>query len=438
MLTENIKKIHIVFKTHLDIGFTDFAKNVIADYFKVFLPKAIELAKILRYAGGEERFIWTTGSWLIYEYLEQASLENRKKMEEAIMAGDITWHGLPFTTHSELMDSSLFRFGLSLSEELDRRFGKKTIAAKMTDVPGHTRGIVRLLVETGIKLLHIGLNPASKPPDVPTAFVWRDLDGSKIIVIYQKGDYGGFIFLPGMSSALFVAQTHDNLGPQSLDQIKDIFRQLRERYPGVKVMASTLDAFTKDLLNSKVELPVITEEIGDTWIHGVGTDPTKVRKFREMCHLRNKWESNGTARAMPKKISKFSSSLLVIPEHTWGLDEKTHLADYKNYSAPLFAKARKKENFKKFEASWQEQREYINQALLTLGSSGVANEARKRLIETEPYIPDKKGFKRVDDKGGLFDTTHFIVGFDPVHGEIPGSYEEKEGFAFCNFFKIKL
>ncbi len=75
-----------------------------------------------------------------------------KRLERAIERGLIRWHGLPFTTHSELMSPALFRAGLSFSKELDRRFGKQTIAAKMTDVPGHTIGIVPLLAEAGLQL----------------------------------------------------------------------------------------------------------------------------------------------------------------------------------------------------------------------------------------------------------------------------------------------
>src|SRR5262249_49821235 len=145
--------VHIVFKTHLDVGFTDFAQTVTASYFENYIPSAIRLAKELRERGGEERFIWTTGSWLIYEYLERATVAQRKLLEDAILAGDIVWHGLPFTTHTELMDVSLFKYGLSLSQALDQRFGRKTIAAKMTDVPGHTRAIVPLLEEAGIQFL---------------------------------------------------------------------------------------------------------------------------------------------------------------------------------------------------------------------------------------------------------------------------------------------
>jgi hypothetical protein len=169
-----LQKIHLIFKTHLDVGFTDYARNVITQYFQRDIPAAVELSESLRQSGGSERFIWTTGSWLIYEYLEQAPQAERARLEAAIEAGDIVWHGLPFTTHTELLDVDLFRFGLSLSQSLDKRFGRRTIAAKMTDVPGHTRGIIPLLAEAGIKFLHIGVNPGSTPPDVPHVFVWKN------------------------------------------------------------------------------------------------------------------------------------------------------------------------------------------------------------------------------------------------------------------------
>ena len=184
---EKITKIHVIFKTHLDVGFTNFAARVVENYFTYYIPSALELAKKLRLANHPERFIWTTGSWLIFDYLERANPAQRASMEEAILAGDIAWHGLPFTTHSELMDGSLFRYGLSLSHTLDIRFGKHTIAAKMSDVPGHTRAIVPLLAEAEITFLHIGVNGASTPPAVPPLFVWRNPSGAEVIVMVHKG-----------------------------------------------------------------------------------------------------------------------------------------------------------------------------------------------------------------------------------------------------------
>ena len=73
MATDSVSKVHLVFKTHLDVGFTDFAQAVVRDYFAFYIPRAIELSLMLRERERAERFIWTTGSWLIYEYLEQAS-----------------------------------------------------------------------------------------------------------------------------------------------------------------------------------------------------------------------------------------------------------------------------------------------------------------------------------------------------------------------------
>src|SRR6185312_5086087 len=133
------------------------------------------------------------------DYLAQAAPADQARMERAITDGDVAWHGLPFTTHSELMDPSLFRYGLSIAQRLDRRFGKRTIAAKMTDVPGHTRGIVPLLAQAGIAFLHIGVNAASTPPDVPPVFVWRDPSGADVMVMYHKGSYGDTMVVPGLS-----------------------------------------------------------------------------------------------------------------------------------------------------------------------------------------------------------------------------------------------
>lgn len=91
----DIDDVHLVFKTHLDVGFTDLARNVVAEYFTFLVPKALRIAEVLRQADRPERLVWTIGSWLIYEYLEKAGPAERARMEAAIAAGDIAWHGLP-------------------------------------------------------------------------------------------------------------------------------------------------------------------------------------------------------------------------------------------------------------------------------------------------------------------------------------------------------
>src|SRR2546421_1108699 len=83
-----VKRVLVMFKCHFDAGFVDTQTAVVHKYFSQYFPKAIDLASRLR-ESGNQRYVWTTGSWLLYEYLEQASPAERARMERAISAGDI-------------------------------------------------------------------------------------------------------------------------------------------------------------------------------------------------------------------------------------------------------------------------------------------------------------------------------------------------------------
>ena len=181
-----MKKVFVVSKTHLDLGFTDYAESIRRKYIDTFIPEAIELAEKVN-TDGKKYFIWTTGSWIIKEALKDEKC--KAKLEKALREGNIVPHAMPFTTHTELLDEDSLDFGLSIVDALDEMRGRKTVAAKMTDVPGHTKGIVPYLAKHGIKLLHIGVNGASALVDVPPCFLWKNGD-SEVVVIYS-GAYGG-------------------------------------------------------------------------------------------------------------------------------------------------------------------------------------------------------------------------------------------------------
>ena len=129
---------------------------------------------------------------MVWVALQRGSRAERSRLEQAIVAGDLAWHALPFTLHTELADAGLIESALGIAAELDVRFGRQTIAAKMTDVPGHTRALVPLLAAAGVQFLHIGVNPACPMPDVPPVFRWRSPDGAEVVVAYHSGGYGGF------------------------------------------------------------------------------------------------------------------------------------------------------------------------------------------------------------------------------------------------------
>ena len=78
-----MKKVIVVSKTHLDLGFTDYAEKVREQYLTSFIPSAIELAESLN-KNGKKNFVWTTGSWLIKEALESGDENLRLKTEKAL------------------------------------------------------------------------------------------------------------------------------------------------------------------------------------------------------------------------------------------------------------------------------------------------------------------------------------------------------------------
>lgn len=422
----DVETVHLVAKTHLDIGFTAPAADVVATYVDRYIPAALALAATLRARGGPERFVWTTGSWLVHTFLERTDAAGRRAAEEAIAAGDLAWHALPFTTHTELADVGLVEAGLEIAARLDHRFGRRTIAAKLTDVPGHTRGLVPLLASAGVELLHVGVNPVATVPDVPPVFRWRSPDGAEVTVVYQAGGYGDLTVVPGSPAALAFAHTGDNLGPPGPDDVVASFAALRDRVPGATVVGSTLDAFAEALRPIAGDLPVVTAEIGDTWIHGVGSDPGKVARYRELLRLRRAWAAEGMVAPDDSRLRGFHEHLLLVAEHTWGLDEKTHLPDRTRWGRSTLPSLRASAAGRAYEASWAEQRAYVDAAVAAIASDGLrqAAEATLRVLD-DPLPPRLPGAPVAP--GTVVPVGEWEVGVDPATGAITHLVDTVDG-----------
>ncbi len=394
----------VVFKTHLDVGFTDFAQVVRQRYLDEFFPRAIAVAAALREREGAEQFRWTTGSWILSEALDAEAKDGGRAVQAAVERGDLCWHALPFTLHTEYCDRSLLEHGLTLSARLDDRFGLQTRAAKMTDVPGHTRGLVSVLAQAGVDFLHIGVNPAATAPSVPQLFRWRDhaaAGSPELRVMYQPGGYGDVQLIPGTSAAVAIDLTGDNLGPHSLDQVMARFASLSERFPKAQIQAARLDDVA-DLLRgisdseAQNPLPVIDQEIGDTWIFGVGSDPQKTAAFREVCRLRSSWLSptatkSSALNSSDPALARASTELLLVAEHTWGMDQKTHWPELAHWSVDGLAQIRKDSGTRRFEASWAEQREYLEQFCAVLERNDRAGHAAAAQAAIHALTPTRAG-----------------------------------------------
>ena len=385
---EFMKKVIVVSKTHLDLGFTDLAENIRKKYLDEFIPNAIDIAKSVN-DGDKKKFVWTTGSYLLNEELENGSEENKQKLISALKSGDIAPHALPFTMHTELLDKESLEYALDLVDKIDDIRGRKTVAAKMTDVPGHTKALVPVLYKKGIRLLHIGVNGASAMPDVPECFLWK-VGESEVVVIYS-GEYGGAYKNEYVDDILYFDHTLDNHGAQGKSAVLKNIEKIGRKYPDHEVCAGTLDDYAEKIWAVRDKLPVVTSEIGDTWIHGSASDPYKSACLRTLIRLKNEWLSDGTMKKGSDEYNALEKNILCLAEHTCGMDVKIALGEYRNYTKAKFNKARGKSNYKKIESSWAEQREYIKKAV------GALSDLHKiqALSQIQMLMP-KEAFKKLN------------------------------------------
>lgn len=410
----SVKRVLVMFKCHLDVGFVDTQANVIKRYFEHHFPLAMETAAALRRAGGD-LYVWTTGSWLVHQYLEKAAPPQRKQMEQAIRAGDIAWHAIPFTWQTEMMDPSLIAGSIGFSHSLDRRFGHTTTGSKMTDVPGHTRAILGPLAGEGVKLLDIGVNSASTPPDVPPAFLWKDTAGHSLVVLYHRHEYGGVVRIPGSDLAIDVEVRNDNSGPHTREEIQKIYAALRRQFPNATVTASGLTAIADAVEPYRAHLPVFTQEIGDTWIYGVASDPLKVARYREVARLRGEWIGAGKLKPGDAADRALLASFLLEIEHTWGTDTKTWL-DFDHYTPRDLASMLDQPKYKVVQSSWVEKRQDLFDGIAALPAP-LRAEATGRVKALAAAEPDAAGLA-AHDAARSIETRHFTIALDPRTGAI--------------------
>jgi uncharacterized protein DUF5054 len=408
-----VKRVLVMFKCHFDAGFIDTQAAVVQKYFTVYFPRAIEVATQMR-ESGDERYVWTTGSWLLYEYLEQATPKDRKRVEQAIANGDIAWHALPFTWQTELMPPSMIAGGIGLSQSLDRRFGRTTTGAKMTDVPGHTRGIIAPLVSHNVKFLDIGVNDASTPAQLPTWFAWKAPTGETLAVLYHHG-YGAVRRLPDSDLAVAIVVRDDNSGPHTPEEIAATYAALHRQFPNAQVVATSLTEIANAVTPHKNAMPVVTQEIGDTWIHGVASDPLKVARYREVSRLREGWLSQGQFSIGDATDLALLRRLLLEAEHTWGTDTKTWL-DFDHYTPAQLAPMLDTKNYKIVEFSWEEKRQDLFEGIAALPPplGEQAQNAIRGLAAKEPQASPAT----LRPASTAIETRHFLVVIDPKSGAI--------------------
>ena len=371
--TSEVEEIVIVFKTHFDIGYTDYAESVLQNYSGPMINSALSIMDKTRALPGDKRFVWTLPGWPMHEILKRAEPETTERVEEAIRNGWFAVHGLPFTFHTEASGLEDLVRGLWFSAEISRRYGLPLPEdAKMTDVPSHSWVIPTLLQHAGIKFLHLGCNPASPSPEVPLLFWWEGPDGSRVMTMYWGKYYGTDLVPPSdwpHKTWLAIIHTNDNQGAPTPAEVGRVLQEAKERAPNAEVRIGRMSDFYDALIKESPALPVIRGDMPDTWIHGVMSMPKEVKAIRKtrddvfalesLSALLNIWSAKQPD--VSSKIADVYEQMLLFDEHTFGL-AMSHGHSGTWHYGDQFQVQKARGVYRAIEHSWKEKGDRVWQA----------------------------------------------------------------------------
>eukprot|EP01043_Picozoa_sp_COSAG02_P017275 COSAG02_NODE_780_length_17266_cov_3.939244_3_plen_698_part_00 len=465
--TKAIKTVHVVQSCHLDVGFADTCAGITNRYFDKFYLDVIETAtNLTKHDPNGPKLTFLTHPYLIslyfdcpegYPGLHCPDAASKAKVHDALKAGTIYLQGFPHSGEPETFDAGTLAAALEFSRNVSLTYAPGQPPSKtysQRDVPGITRAAVPVFAKHGVEIVSIGSNGANEAPtELPgknpaggaPVFRWQ-VDGAEVFVLWHTSGYGGDKVNDchiADDEALCPDWVGDNGGARSEASVIANFAAIQKEYPQATVQTSTFDAFLPALkrANASGSLPVLMDEVGDTWIHGMQSDPFKTRAFRTMQRARSSCVARGGC--TEPEISNFTRLMMKNGEHTWGKDVKTWLGkDQDSYNKAWnnhdLANARRtKKNFQDMEASWHEQRLWgIGSAIEALGDHPLAAEINAQL--QPPTAPSTADLTVTSKRN--FTVDGIQVGFDQTGAVIVGgaklaafTYRSYSAMDFANF-----
>lgn len=375
--------------------------------------------------------------------------EKKQKLENAVASGRIIPHALPITFETEASDMENLVRGLGITSDINSAFGLPGARdAKLTDVPSHSWVLPTVLKNAGIDFLHLGCNPGSASPDVPTLFWWQGPDGSKLLTLYWAEYYGSGILPPNdwpHKTWLAMIHTHENTGAPSPEHVAQLIKEAKEKMPGVNIKIGRLSDFYDLLIKENPDLPVISGDMPDTWIHGYMSMPRETKISKELQRKTfnteilnrqmNQWGM--VSDSIEPYISEAVENMILYDEHTFGA-AISHGDQQKWTYDDEFKINKSLGNYDYLEGSWIEKGNRIRKAekiikpllqhqLKQLAAS--VNSDGKRIVVYNPLPWERSG--RVKFFAGVYQKDFKIYALrDAVTGKIIPVYEDYNLISF--------
>ena len=260
-----------------------------------------------------------------------------ESLKAAVKAGDIYLHAFPHNADLGHATPTVIDAGINVTRWVEDTLGvSPSRSLSQRDVPGMPRSVVPLLHRRNISLVSVGVNSASMYPRIPSGniFRWRDLHtDTEVYATWHPMGYGGIAkydiaVAPGSTHALLTDWNSDNMGPLTAMEYIQHFLAIQAEFPNAKIVASTLDNFTRVLDAVKEKIPVVTRDIGDTWVFGPASDARRTAHMRALHRAWGAFVAAGGDTADPTYRNATRLMLKNI-EHTWGYGHGNAFA--KNY-----------------------------------------------------------------------------------------------------------
>lgn len=368
-----VKDIVIVFKMHFDIGYTDWAESVLQKYTTSMMDETLHSVSTTSQLPKDEQFIWTLPGWPLKYILENTSSERKTAIETALKDGRFRVHALPFTFETEASDLEMLVRSMAYSSQINQKFNYPLPrGAKLTDVPCHSWILPTLLTQAGVKILHIGCNPGSISPQLPTLFWWEGPDGSRLLTFNWAEYYGSGIMPPKewpYKTWLAMIHTHENTGAPKPEDVAEVLREAHAKMPDANIRIGQLEDFYDALMKEHPSLPVIRGDMPDTWIHGYMSSPREMKINKSMQRLIYNEETLNTllknwqvkAEPIASYVDKAVEQSLLFDEHTFGLAfSHGHQGFWKYDDSFVTDRARGAYDF--IEESWYEKGNHVHRS----------------------------------------------------------------------------
>ena len=203
------------------------------------------------------------------------------------------------------------------------------------------------------------------------------------------------VVIPDFPEALCFAFRNDNRGPpENVQEVLGQYEVLRAEFPNAKLQASKLEDFILAVEPIREKLPVIKNEVGDTWIQGVASDPRKSAEVRAVGRVMRDCFRSGRCDVYDQRVWNSSRIFVKTFEHTWGLHE---LKDSIHWSNEQFQTAKKSTSFKNCVTSWGEQRQVLYYSIDALQTHPVVKDIQNELSALSPAVPDLSDYMKITD-----------------------------------------